>query len=63
MGLFWDLVQQSQIEDQKKDAESLEERVINLENELERTKNLLIKTLRALEESTNTDIDGDGKVG
>ena len=63
MGLFWDLVQQSQIEDQKKDAESLEERVNNLETELERTKNLLIKTLRVLEESTNMDIDGDGKVG
>ncbi len=63
MGLFWDLVQQSQIEDQKKDAESLEERVNNLESELERTQNLLIKTLKVLEESTNTDIDGDGKVG
>jgi len=63
MGLFWDLVQQSQIEDQKKDAESLEERVNNLESELERTQNLLIKTLKVLEESTNTDIDGDGQVG
>ncbi|MFT6871614.1 MAG: cell division protein FtsB [Roseivirga sp.] len=63
MGLFWDLVQQSQIEDQKKEAESLEERVNNLETELEKTKNLLVKTLRVLEESTNMDIDGDGQVG
>lgn len=63
MGLFWDLVQQSQIEDQKKEAESLEERVQHLETELERTQNLLIKTLKVLEESTNTDIDGDGQVG
>lgn len=63
MGLFWDLVQQSQIEDQKKESESLEERVNHLEQELERTKDLLIKTLRVLEASTNQDIDGDGKVG
>ncbi len=63
MGLFWDLVQQSQIEDQKKDAASLEERVSRLESELHKTQQLLIKTLHALEESTNRDIDGDGRVG
>lgn len=63
MGLFWDLVQQSQIEDQKKDAASLEERVAHLETELTKTQKLLIKALHALEASTNTDIDGDGRVG
>ncbi len=63
MGLFWDLVQQSQIQEQKSHAASLEERVRNLEDELYKTQQLLIKTLRALEESTNQDIDGDGRVG
>ena len=63
MGLFWDLVQQSQIEDQQKEAASLDERVQNLEQELNKTKDLLIKTLHALEKSMNSDIDGDGRVG
>lgn len=63
MGLFWDLVQQSQISDQKSRADSLEERVAYLEDELHKTKVLLIKTLKALEEHTGKDIDGDGKTG
>lgn len=63
MGLFWDLVQQSQISDQQSRAESLEERVTYLENELHKTKVLLIKTLKVLEEHTGKDIDGDGKAG
>lgn len=63
MGLFWDLVQQSQISDQQTRADSLEERVAYLEDELHKTKVLLIKTLKALEEHTGKDIDGDGKAG
>lgn len=63
MGLFWDLVQQSQISDQQTRADSLEERVAYLEDELHKTKVLLIKTLKALEEHTGKDIDGDGKTG
>lgn len=63
MGLFWDLVQQSQIEDQKNQADSLEERVTDLENELHHTKELLIKTLKALERAIGQDIDGDGVAG
>lgn len=63
MGLFWDLIQQSQIEDQKQHAKTLEGRVAHLESELEKTQRLLIKTLKALEEHTGKDIDGDGKAG
>ena len=63
MGLFWDLVQQSQIEDQQSKAESLEERVTYLENELQKTKVLLVKTLKALENHLGKDIDGDGRTG
>lgn len=63
MGLFWDLIQQSQIEEQKDRASTLEERVAHLESELHDTQVLLIKTLKALEHSTNQDIDGDGQVG
>lgn len=63
MGLFWDLVQQSQISDQQEKAESLEQRVHYLEDQLQKTQQLLIKTLEVLEQHTGKDIDGDGRVG
>jgi hypothetical protein len=63
MGLFWDMVQQSQIEDQKELSDSMEGRVANLEAELEKTQQLLIKTLHQLEKHLNVDIDGDGGIG
>jgi len=63
MGMFWDLIQQGEIEDQKKKADSLEDRVQQLENELANTKSLLLKTLHLLEKHTGKDIDGDGKMG
>lgn len=63
MGLFWNLIQQSQINQQHHSAKSLEQRVSILEEELEKTQDLLIKTLKVLEEYTNYDIDGDGKIG
>jgi Tfp pilus assembly protein PilN len=63
MGFFWNLLQQSQISEQHQRAKSLEERVSALEEELEKTQKLLVKTLQALEEYTNYDIDGDGKIG
>lgn len=63
MGLFWDLIQQSEIEEQKGKAESLEERVGFLENELDKTKALLLKTLKLLEERSGTDINDDGIIG
>ena len=63
MGLFWDLIQQSQIEDQKTKSESLEHRVHYLERDLARTKELLSRTLKVLEEHVGQDIDGDGRAG
>ena len=63
MGLFWNLIQQSQISDQKSKASTLEVRVAYLENELHKTQQLLIKTLQVLEEQSGKDINGDGKIG
>jgi hypothetical protein len=63
MGLFWDLIQQSQIQDHKSKAETLEIRVRNLELELANTRELLIKTLKILEMQSGRDINGDGKIG
>ncbi len=63
MGLFWDLMQQEELEKQQKQADTIEERVENLEGELKRTKELLFKTLHVLEEHLGKDIDGDGVTG
>lgn len=63
MGIFWDLMQESKLKEQKEQADSLEDRVRQLEEELAETKALLAKTLIALEEHLEKDIDGDGKMG
>ncbi|MEM6517677.1 MAG: hypothetical protein AAF688_15960 [Bacteroidota bacterium] len=63
MGIFWDLLQQDELNKQKDQADSLEERVNQLETELEHTKILLRKTLEALETHVQIDIDGDGNLG
>ena len=54
MGLFWDLLQQSQISEQRKQAEKLKTRVAALEAELLHTRKLL---------RDGQDIGGDGWIG
>ena len=63
MGIFWDLLQQDELEKQQEQANSIEDRVSQLENELSHTRSLLKKTLVALETHIVQDIDNDGKVG
>ena len=63
MGIFWDLLQQDELEKQQKQADSVEDRVAILEDDLTKTKALLRKTLEALESDVGKDIDGDGKMG
>lgn len=63
MGLFWDLLQQSQISEQRDRAATLEERVAQLEDELDRTRRLQRMMLERLETTLGEDIDGDGRIG
>lgn len=63
MGIFWDLLQEDELKKQQKQADSIEDRVLHLETELDKTKVLLRKTLEALESYVQIDIDGDGKLG
>jgi len=63
MGIFWDLMQQDELNKQQEQADSLEDRVAQLESELTATKALLRKTLEALETHLSKDIDGDGQLG
>ena len=63
MGLFWDLIQQSQIAEQRDRSDSLEQRVTNLENELAETRKFLRQLVTILEEHYGKDMDGDGRIG
>ena len=63
MGIFWDLIQQDELQKQEEKANSLEDRVAQLEQDLSATRTLLKKTLVALETHIVKDIDGDGKLG
>lgn len=63
MGLFWDLMQQSQISEHRDRADSLDGRVIRLERELHQTKSQLHGLIVILEKEFGKDFDGDGKIG
>lgn len=60
MGIFWELMQENEREEQKTRANTLEDRVDELEADLATTRKLLRKTLEALEHHLQKDIDGDG---
>lgn len=63
MGLFWDLIQHSQIQDQRRQSQTLEVRVRQLEDELRQTRELLRTLLERLEQHLGEDVDRDGRVG
>ena len=63
MGLFWDLIQQGAINEQRDATATLEQRVARLERELKQTRELLQVVITRLEENLRTDLDRDGKVG
>jgi hypothetical protein len=63
MGLFWDLIQQSQISNQRSTTDSLEERVARLENQLREMQQMQLSLLKTLEKNFGRDLDGDGQVG
>ena len=63
MGFLWDLIQHSQIQDQRRQADTLETRVSQLEDELRQTRQLLRTLLERLEAKFDEDIDKDGRVG
>lgn len=62
MGLIWDLIQHSQISETRSQADSLEQRVEELESQLRRTNDTLVQLLRALERRFGEDLDGDGRI-
>jgi len=63
MGLFWDLMQQNQISEQRDRSASLQSRVESLEHELRETKELLRAVIERLERYVKADLNQDGKIG
>ncbi len=63
MGLFWDLIQQSQISDQKERSADLQTRVDRLEADVQHTRQVLKALVVRLEEHFGEDINRDGRVG
>lgn len=63
MGFLWDLIQHNQIQDQRRQAETIEARVRRLEEELLQTRQLLQTLLERLETKFGEDLDKDGRIG
>jgi len=63
VGFIWDIIQHGQIQDSHRRAETLEQRVDQLEAELRRTNRALIQLLQGLERRFGQDLDGDNRVG
>ena len=63
MGLFWDLIQQSKISEQRQRSSSVEARVDMLEREVREMRQLITTLLQRLEREVGRDLDGDGRIG
>jgi uncharacterized Rmd1/YagE family protein len=63
MGLLWEIVQTGLMYGQKRQADTIEDRVQLLEDRLNATQNTIRSLVKKLEEMQGTDIDGDGKIG
>lgn len=63
MGLFWDLIQQSQISNQKAQSADLNTRVQRLEDELLQTRQLLHILISRMEQHFGEDLNQDGRIG
>ncbi len=63
MGLLWEIVQTGLMYGQKRQADTIEDKVAILEDRLNATQNTLRNLVKKLEEMQGADIDGDGKIG
>ena len=67
MGLFWDIIQQSQIAEQRtrtSDIEGkLDRRIDRLEEDVDELHRLVLEIARRLEKRLGEDLDGDGHIG
>jgi hypothetical protein len=63
MGILWEILQSGFIYGQKRKSDSIDDRVLFLEDQLEKTQATLRALVIKIEEIHGLDVDGDGKVG
>ncbi|OHB74716.1 MAG: hypothetical protein A2Z25_20610 [Planctomycetes bacterium RBG_16_55_9] len=63
MGVLWEVVQTGLMYGQKRKADTIEDRVRTLEDQLQLTQNTLRNVVKKIEEIHGLDVDGDGRVG
>ncbi len=63
MGMLWEVVQTGLMYGQKRQSDSVEDRVRALEEQLQLTQNTLRSLVKKLEELHGLDIDQDGRIG
>jgi hypothetical protein len=63
MGLLWEIVQSGFMYGQKKKSDTIEDRVSDLEADLQRTQNTIRELVKKIEEIHGLDVDGDGRIG
>lgn len=63
MGVLWEILQSGFIYHQKTKADSVEDRVLYLEDQLRRTQDTMRALVKKIEEIHGLDIDDDGRVG
>jgi len=63
MGVLWEIVQTGLMYGQKRQSDSVEDRVRALEDQLQLTQNTLRSLVKKLEQLHSLDIDQDGRIG
>ena len=63
MGALWEIVQTGLMYGQKRNADSIDDRVRALEYQLRQTQDTLRAIVKKLEEMRGEDIDQDGQIG
>ncbi|MBN1508375.1 MAG: hypothetical protein JW955_16115 [Sedimentisphaerales bacterium] len=63
MGTLWEIVQTGLMYGQKRNADSLEDRIEILESQLRATQDTLRALVREIERMQGQDIDHDGRIG
>ena len=61
--MLWDLIQQVQLGDARNQQASMEQRITDLERQVDRNSEVLVEVIRYLERKEGRDFDGDGQVG
>jgi len=63
MGLLWEIIQSGFIYGQHRKSGSIEDRVSDLENHLQKTQDTIRQLVKKIEQMHGLDVDGDGRIG